>query len=55
MRASAENVFVTHNLIRIMPTEGNIYSFLEISPSVYFADGVFCANSAFLPSKKTKK
>lgn len=24
-----------------MPTEGNIYSFLEISPSVAFADGVF--------------
>lgn len=41
MRASAENVFVTHNLIRVMPTEGNIYSFLEISPSVAFADGVF--------------
>lgn len=41
MRASAENVFVTHNLIRVMPTEGNIYSFLEISPSVVFADGVF--------------
>lgn len=48
MLASAENAFVTHNLIRVMPAEGNIYSFLEFFSSVSRAGGIFCA-SQFAP------